>query len=377
MKYIYIVISIIVIISLIIYYCSCSHNSNRRRAQDYKSNYAYSNTLNKPRNSDLDSGSGLRHSKLSDSTDNQTYPRSPDLDLDSAHTNLSNNSNKSINNYYSNMQFHTDYRDTLAAFNDIAPSQKPVFNEGNYAELHTRPKTNNREIRDIITNFIKVLNKDIKTNVSAYLTANSGWDEPLMQKQPESGWDKFRKALELPSSLFGNPASKSPVKLIQIDQVDKYKTDFEIKYVINIIIQKLNVEDQMIVKISFVRDLRDKKNPHNMIIEEIFIVGFLTNEQQNMETDDNNLAGPNRKAFYDFKGLETSNMTDIIDNKTIVKELNKKYDHLNQANKNFISHLDQESRKFQEELPPMSDLDAFKCTRTVYDDLGGKPIIYN
>ena len=377
MKYIYIVISIIVIISLIIYYCSCSHNSNRRRAQDYKSNYAYSNTLNKPRKLDLDSGSGLRHSKLSDSIDNQTYPRSPELDLDSAHTDLSNKSNKSINNYYSNMQFHTDYRDTLAAFNDIAPSQKPVFNEGNYAELHTRPKTNNREIRDMITNFIQVLNKDIKTNVSAYLTANSGWDEPLAQKQPESGWDKFRKALELPSSLFSDPASKSPVKLIQIDQVDKYKTDFEIKYVINIIIQKLNVEDQMIVKISFVRDLRDKKIPYNMIIEEIFIVGFLTNEQQNMETDDNNLAGPNRKAFYDFKGLETSNMTDIIDNKTIVKELNKKYDHLNQANKNFISHLDQESRKFQEELPPMSDLDAFKCTRTVYDDLGGKPIIYN
>jgi hypothetical protein len=281
------------------------------------------------------------------------------------------------------MQFHTDYRDTIAAFNDIAPSQKPVFNDGNYAELHTRPKTNNKEIRNMITNFIQVLNKDIKTNVSDYLTANSGWDEPLAQKQPESGWDKFRKALELPSSLFADPASKSPVKLIQIDQVDKYKTDFEIKYVINIIIQKLNVEDQMIVKISFVRDLRDKKNPYNMIIEEIFIVGFLTNEQQNMETDDMNLTGQpgmsglSRNTFYDFKGLETSNMTDIIDNKTIIKELNKKYDHLNQANKNFIGHLDQESRKFQEELPPMSDLDAFKCTRTVYDDLGGKPIIYN
>jgi len=278
------------------------------------------------------------------------------------------------------MQFHTDYRDTIAAFNDIAPSQKPVFNEGNYPELHTRPKTSNKEIRTIINNFIQVLNKDIKTNVSSYLNANSGWDEPLAQKQPESGWDKFRKALELPSSLFSDPASKSPVKLIQIDQVEKYKTDFEIKYVINIIIQKLNVEDQMIVKISFVRDLRDKKNPHNMIIEEIFIVGFLTNDdandQQNLATNDN-LTGLNRNGFYSFKGLETSNMTDIIDNKTIVKELNKKYDTLNQANQNFISHMDLESRRFQEELPPQSDLAAYKCTRTVYDDLGGKPIIYN
>jgi hypothetical protein len=269
-----------------------------------------------------------------------------------------------LKRHFLNVQFHTDYRDTITSFNDLAPSQKELFNHTNLPTVHTVLNPNSSETSVLINTFIKQINKDVKYNVSDYLTSNTGWDEPLAQKKQESGWDKFRKELDLPSSLFSDPAKKSSVKLVKIDHIEKYKTDYETKYECILIIQKTNVEDQMIVKVNFIKNYNSNKN--TIVIEAIYIIGFLTNEAEDISTPEADM--------YNFKGLE---MNDIIDNKTIINELNKKYDNLNKANYEFSNSLDKEDKQFQKELPPMSSFDTFQYTRSIYDDLSGKPINYD
>ena len=70
------------------------------------------------------------------------------------------------------------------------------------------------------------------------------------------------------------------------------------------IIQKINVDDQMIVKVSFILDNLDtnadrnlnnkeKEIDYNARIEEIYIVGFLTDHKYGDPVD--------RKDFYQFE----------------------------------------------------------------------------
>lgn len=287
--------------------------------------------------------------------------------------------------YFMGMQFHNDYRDTITAFNDIAPSQKEIFNYSSLPTDHTDPP--HEEVHGLIKEFIRQLNKNIKYNVSHYRSSNTGWDEPIPDIKGQSGWDKQQEELGLPTSLYSDPAKKSPVKLIKIDDVEKYTTESETKYICTIIIQKINIEDQMIVKISFVKNNRDingdrqffkdlemgsldtntsqESSEINIMIEEIFIVGFLTDQgiQRGNITDN----------FYNFKGLETN---DIIDDKTIMKELIKKYINKSKDDLIFAASLDEQGSLFHDGLRDISTYDAFKCTRSIYDDLNGKPIIY-
>lgn len=295
----------------------------------------------------------------------------------------SNKSNKSeskrLKPYFMEMQFHTDYRDTIAAFNDIS-QQKEIFNKSNQPVTHLDPS--HKEASYLIKEFIRELNSDVKNSVSDYRTSNTGWDEPLPELKVKSGWDKQQEELGLPSSLYADPAKRAPIKLIKIDDIEKYTTEFETKYVCTIIIQKLNVEDQMIVKISFVQDNTDingeriffqdielytdnnKNSEYNVIIEEIFIVGFLTDDEAFVGDGDD---------FYNFKGIETDGM---IDNKTIMKELIKKYKNRRKEDRKFSESLDEEGQIFHDELCDLSNYDAFKCTRSIYDDLSDKPITY-
>lgn len=293
-------------------------------------------------------------------------------------------SQPSLKSHFIEMQFHNDYRDTITSFNDIAPSQKEIFNESDSPVTHSNPS--HKEVLHLIKEFIKQLNKNVKHNVSDYRNSNTGWDEPLPEPNERSGWDKQQDELGLPSSLYANPAKKASVKLVTIDEVEKQSTEFETKYICTIIIQKINVEDQMVVKITFVQDNRninsDRKffkdleldttesnhtnnSTFNIVIEQIFIVGFLTNEGVN--------EGNKEDDFYNFKGLETN---DVICDKTIMKELIKKHKCREIEDLKFAASLGEEGRLFHDELRDVSSYEAFKCTRSIYDDLNGKEIIY-
>lgn len=294
------------------------------------------------------------------------------------------------------VQFHNDYRDVITAFNDIAPDQKQIFNIQDAPTRLTNPP--HKEVEKIVRDFIDLVNRDVQYNVSDYRGSNTGWDEKMPNLKNKFGWEEYMEKLGLPASLYADPAKRAPIELIKIDYVEKYVTEYETEYIITLIVQKVNVDDQMILKISFVRENYDvdterqffkdldidyttnakannakvdKNNKNQMVIEEIFIVGFLTNE--GISDDANNPTNFDKLDFYDFKGLEG---TDMVDQQTILKELIEKKKQRNKEMMAFTASLDDYDREFHAELPKQSDYLSYKCTRNVIDELTNKPITY-
>ena len=283
-----------------------------------------------------------------------------------------------VNPNFIEVQFHNDYRDTLTAFNNIAPSQKQIFNQENVPVKFTKP--DNKEAEPMVVDFIKEVNKNLDEAVSATRTSNSGWDEAQPDKTVESGWEKQMKHLCVATSIYNKPATKSNVRLIKLDHVEKYETESEIKYICFLILQKENVNDQMIVKVSFVmsksdvnldrnffNDVKDLKNNRDtkksddgesVIVEEVFILGFLTRKEINE-------AGKVRDSFYNFAGMEDN---EHISQGTIMKELIKKYKDRTRETNNFNATLDPEGRNFHRDLPHLRNYKSYQVTRTIFDD---------
>lgn len=292
------------------------------------------------------------------------------------------NMDKYINPIFVEGQFHNDYRDTITAFNNIAPSQKQIFNQANIPANFTNPPIN--EVKKLVKDFMRELNKNVLSSVPEFRNKHSGWDEVMPEKNVESGWDKHMKSLGLHASLYPEPAKKSKVKLIAIDHVEKYEVDDEIKYVCYLYLQKKNIMDQLVIKVSFVINKRetnldrkffDTENVHdteNVIIEEIFILGHLA-----VDGIDKTNSKPDQ--FYNFKNLENQG---IIDQKTIIKELIKKYkdrsketgynasiNGFNASLANFNGPLDPETKQFRDGVPNTMNTKSYQATQTIYDDL--------
>lgn len=274
------------------------------------------------------------------------------------------------NENFIQIQYHTDYRDTMAAFNNVAPSQKQIFNLANVPVKKSNPDYN--EVKDMIIDFIEEVNKNIKM-IADYRNSNTGWDEPIPDKRIRFGWEKQMQAIGVPPNLYPDPASKCDIKLIAIDHVEKEETDDEIKYTCYLIIQKKNVSDQLIVRVSFVlskshmipkkklfvevANKYDSKTT-SVVIEEIFIVGYLT-KQGITKTD---VISDN---FYNFDGLEKQ---EIVDQALVMRELNKKLRDRNANLNTFNDNLDEEGRNFHRDLPHLRNYDAYQVTETIYDD---------
>jgi hypothetical protein len=246
------------------------------------------------------------------------------------------------NPYFQEIKFHQDYRDTIDAF-DLMCNQKNMFN--NTLEPVKTSKPNISEVEEIINDFINTLNNNILENVNdiAGQKLNS-WNEnvnPINQYNDilnkNSSWNEYTKELGLPNSIYPEPATKSIVKLINIDNVEKYETSKELKYTIFLIIQKQNVVDQMLVKINFLTEKTDinlereffdsNKNTYNtkILIEEITIIGFMILEGSNKSKSQ-------KDKFYNFDELDGK----LISEKEVIKQLN---DKKRQIEKNFISSL--------------------------------------
>uniref|UniRef100_A0A6C0E956 Uncharacterized protein n=1 Tax=viral metagenome TaxID=1070528 RepID=A0A6C0E956_9ZZZZ len=228
--------------------------------------------------------------------------------------------NNNVNRFFQESQFHTDYRDVIDAFNNIAPAQKQLFNRSDYPVKVSEPKLD--EIKTLVKSFIRRLNHSLKHEVTDFINANSGWDEMVPERKEKSGWEKQQQELGLPTSIYGDPARRSKVKLIKIDRCEKYATEEQLRYVVFMIIQKPKVRDQMVVKVSFVLDnlFDDRKffsednAKVNVNIEEIFILGFMTDESFGTDSklDD----------FYNFENVEKDGM---IDQEEVLKQLIAKY----------------------------------------------------
>jgi hypothetical protein len=274
-----------------------------------------------------------------------------------------------VNGKYIDMQFHNNYRDVLTAINNIAPDQKQIFNMGNIPVITTIPNTH--EVKNLIDQFIKELNNNILFKVSNTLTSNSGWDDLAPQKKIKTGWEKEQEVLGI-VDIYDNPVKKASIRLVKIIELEKQETEAEQKYLIKIIIQKKNVKEQMIIKLSFVipkiisderilfknancgsdkyktdnpnsKSQPDKLGSSNVIIEEIFVIGFL------MDDNENNIMNYNVNDFeeYSFQRMENN---EILATSTVMKTLQKKFNQRKLNDEQFKNSMDDETKKFHESL---------------------------
>ena len=230
-----------------------------------------------------------------------------------------------INPFFLDIRIHNDYRDVLTSFDNVAPDQRPYFNR---SMLPVRQaQIDPVSIKPMVKEFIKRINEDIKINVYEQVTSQTGWDEYAEERKPKiDGWGKQMKQLGLPENLWEHPASKTKIHLVKIDAVEKFITEEQINIIVHMIIQKKNVSDQMIIKVSYIMDNVDINNDrnfnkdniapeYNIRIEEIAIIGYLTDYRYG----DTNI---NRKDFYEFNNIEKD---DMIDQELIIKTLKDKY----------------------------------------------------
>jgi hypothetical protein len=271
--------------------------------------------------------------------------------------------NLNIKPYFVDMRVHNDYRDTLTAFNDVAPDQRPIFNRSMLPvkQLDVNPI----QAKPLVKAFIKRVNDDVKYNVSDSLNEQSGFDEFVSEKRIDTdGWGEEMKQLGLPESLYLKPSKRAKIVLIKIDAVEKYATEEQLNFIVHMIVQKKNTPDQMIVKVSFILDNLDvnadrnfnkaeeTKIDYNAKIEEIYIVGFLTNHQYGDPIP--------RKDFYQFDNIEKD---DVIDNELVLQTLKEKY-----------KQRQIESDGFNISIPPTQTNDAaiFRLSSdTPYKPIGG------
>ncbi len=288
-------------------------------------------------------------------------------------------SNNIINPYINDIKFHNDYRDLITAFGNIVPSQKQIFNIPNIpVSLTNIPLTNKNdmyEINFLVNDFIYTLNENIQNTVSEFRDANTGWDEAVQDPEIKSGWDKAQQKLGLQSSLYKKPAKSTHVKLIQILKVDKYQTEDEIKFVIYLVLQKDFVDDQMLLKASFIQNIansgsvennffkKNKKTKQNMhvIVEELDVQCYLSHFGENTLKFDS-------QDFYQFDQLE---QTEMIDDRTIAKELLDKHKQRMEETQYRIAMLDEEGRE-RYNVQNISNSQSYQATTTIFDDMHNK-----
>lgn len=231
--------------------------------------------------------------------------------------------NIKVNEHFVENQWHTDYRDTMNAFDLVVPNRKQIFNVC-ALPVDQVSEVNEKDTKYLVKKFIKEINSTVKNKVSDELGSTS-WVDNQSQKKVESGWDKQQKALGLPTSVYAEPAKKAPIKLVKIDHAEKYETEKEIRYSLFLIIQKSGVKDQLVIKCNFVVDKNDvnidrdffasDKNSFKTTvqIEEISIIGYLTKNEFGERTK--------QEDFYQFDAITDGRM---FSQEQIIKELNKK-----------------------------------------------------
>lgn len=282
-----------------------------------------------------------------------------------------------INRVFLDTQFHNDYRDVFTAIGNMVPSHKQLFNISNQPVKYEEPPE--QEAYELVRDFILDLNENV-LNTPNFLNANSGWDEPLQQELPDSGWEKQRKHLGLSPSLYKKPAERAPLKLIDIQRVQRYDTESEARIVVHMILQKETSKDQIVLTVSFMIDknnLHDENNfgknkyksEVNVFIEEIFVEGFLSNEGEDMRV----LKELTKSKEADFIGLEGNQITP---NEVVIDELNKQYKKRVKEMEFRNSILDDDALEIRDSSYSLSNMKSFQNTRNIYDDLQNKPINY-
>jgi hypothetical protein len=107
---------------------------------------------------------------------------------------LKSKKNINIKPYFVDMRVHNDYRDTITAFNNVAPDQRPIFNRSvlPVKQIDANPQ----QVKPLVKSFIKRVNDEIRYNITDNQEENSGWDE-LAPEKKEDGWNDYMNNLSI------------------------------------------------------------------------------------------------------------------------------------------------------------------------------------
>lgn len=259
--------------------------------------------------------------------------------------------------YFVENQFHSDYRDTINAFNNVAPVQKQVFNKS--IKPVKVEEANINEVKKLVKDFIKSVNLSVKNDVADFINPNSGWDDAMPEYKKKSGWEKQQEKLGLPSNMYSDSCKKAKLKLIKIDHLEKYTTDDQTRYVTYLIVQKVNADDQLVLRVSFVietsdvnvdRDFFEKGHTDNshaleVTIEEIFVIGFMTDHSYGAKST--------REDLYHFEDIEGKD--GMMDPQKILHELNEKNKRRTIENRGLTTTFDDKGNPVHHDLSNLFD----------------------
>src|SRR3989344_3615671 len=194
-----------------------------------------------------------------------------------------------INNNFIDVQYEEDYYDFKDAIWRIQKEQNKKFNK--------------KELPLIVEN------KDNKFILN-------GWQTSLPEREYIDGWEQHLENLGLPPSLYSKPTTIAPVKLININEIQQEETINEIKYSVYMVIQKINTEKQLVVKLVIVIN----KKTNMKYIEDVQIIGALVNYNK----------GTNREKYNKFKNITTIKEDALVyDTRNVINETIKHKKYLN------------------------------------------------
>jgi hypothetical protein len=271
------------------------------------------------------------------------------------------------------LQYHQDYNDTVTAINNLTP-QKELFNLNLLPVKETIP--DHQLVKQLVNIFIKKLNGNVMGNVSEYLHQNSGWSDMGKKIKKKSGFEEHMEDIGLPGSIYNEALSKAPIRLVKIDNGEQHTTDHQIRFIIWIIVRKKNAKDQMILRINFFMDRSDSDDRHNffdkdlinnsfekeVILEQVFIVGYLTKSGNKITRND---------KFHDY-GSNIYNSDGTIDQGKVLETMLKKHKERSNELDAFKSLLGEEERE-KYTHPISHKLHKHQNTRTILDDYAFPP----
>jgi len=265
---------------------------------------------------------------------------------------------EAMNEDFIDAKFHIGYIDVINAFNDLAPNQRQIFNINN-VPCKVSTEYDNKEVSEMLESFIASVNNDIKVNVPAVHSVNSGWDEQVLEPNVKSGWEKVQESLGLPSTLYQKPAVKTQVHLVSFGDVIVYETENEVKYVIKIVIAKEKITEKLVIKVAFVIVKGIVGKEARVLIENIDVLGYLTSQGLGLDRIE-------LDNFYNFDSLEKNNM---LDGKTIAGELMNKYDMRRRVMQERIDNSDQDVKDKYATSPSPASYDTYRMTTNIVDDM--------
>lgn len=261
-----------------------------------------------------------------------------------------------FNKKFVDAQYHKDYQDIINTFGLIVPTKRQIFNVGNRPLKYSEPS--HAEANKMILAFLDKLNIVVK-------------DKVMMPTEHKNGWNDYQADLGTNILYDGKNNNYKNVYLVGITKVRKYEIDDEAKYSTEFVIQKEDVNDQMVLKVDFVQDNKELVNEDNLFrekfsgpirIEQIFMVGVLSNVGLYDDFDP-------EKNHFTFNEMEVNNMTDP---KYIQGELMKHYDNKMKEMEYRTALLDEEGRIFNQNLfNKIHRYPSYQMTQTIFDDFAG------